>query len=412
MPASPIVRLLLLLVTAFAASYLFFSLVNSRPNEDKLPAASAEQDEKAPAENPPGMVWIPGGEFLMGSELDDARPDEQPAHRVRVAGFWIDETEVTNAQFEKFVAATGYVTTAERPPDLAEIMSQLPPGTPPPAPEKMVAASMVFLPTAGPVPTDDISQWWNWTPGADWRHPEGSDSNLKGREDHPVVQVSWDDAVAYAKWAHKRLPTEAEWEFAARGGLEAKHFVWGDADVSETRPQANIWQGNFPYENLATDRFTRTAPVKSFPPNNFGLYDMAGNVWEWCSDWYAVNTYARRAGPGAVDNPIGPEKSFDPLNPEAILHVQRGGSFLCNASYCASYRPSARMSSSPDTGMSHLGFRCVVPGPQSATPGATANTAAAGNAGAAARSFRPKIAHALAGDRRDEKSTKELACCR
>jgi formylglycine-generating enzyme required for sulfatase activity len=371
MPASRIVRLLSLLIVAFAASYLFFSLSSERRTVADPPLKAQQQngavsEREAPAKNPPGMLWIPGGEFLMGSELPDARPDEQPEHRVRVAGFWIDETEVTNAQFQKFVDATGYVTTAERPPELAEIMKQLPPGTPPPPAEKMVAASLVFAPTDRPVPLDDIGQWWTWTAGADWLHPEGPQSNLDGRSDHPVVQVSWDDAVAYARWAHKRLPTEAEWEFAARGRLEAKHFIWGDSDVSETHPQANIWQGNFPNKNLAADGYERTAPVKSFPPNGDGLYDMAGNVWEWCGDWYAVNTYARQAGRGVADNPVGPDQSFAPHRPESLLRVQRGGSFLCNASYCASYRPSARMSSSPDTGMSHVGFRCVVPGPGSA----------------------------------------------
>jgi sulfatase modifying factor 1 len=312
----------------------------------------------------------------MGSELPDARPDEQPAHRVRVDGFWIDETEVTNAQFARFVEATGYVTTAERPPDLAEIMSQMPPGTPPPPAEKMVPSSMVFVPTPRPVPLDDFSQWWVWTPGADWRHPEGPDSTIQGREDHPVVHVSWDDAVAYAKWAHKQLPTEAEWEFAARGGLDARHFIWGDEKVSDTKRQANIWQGVFPSENLATDGFARTAPVKSFPPNGYGLYDMAGNVWEWCSDWFAVDAYAHRAGHGVVENPTGPQQSYDPQQPRMPLRTQRGGSFLCNPVYCASYRPSARMGNSPDTGMSHVGFRCVVPGPR---PADAAKTGAAGN---------------------------------
>jgi formylglycine-generating enzyme required for sulfatase activity len=311
------------------------------------------------ADNPSGMVWIPGGKFAMGSDRPDARPDERPVHRVQVSGFWMDACEVTNAQFRAFVKATGYVTTAERPPDLDEIMSQLPPGTPQPAPEDLVAGALVFHSTERPVPLDDIRQWWTWTPGADWRHPEGPKSTIEGRDEHPVVQVSWDDAVAYARWAGKRLPTEAEWEFAARGGLDGRHFVWGNEPVSEEHPQANIWQGTFPNQNLKTDGYARTAPVKSFPANGYGLYDMAGNVWEWCSDWYSVNAYARRAGDEIVDNPAGPERSFDPLRREMPLRTHRGGSFLCNASYCASYRPSARMASSPDTGMAHLGFRCV-----------------------------------------------------
>jgi formylglycine-generating enzyme len=356
MPASRIPALLLLLITAAAASYLAFSFAGKRPSQAEANAAAAS------GEKHPGMVWIPGGEFVIGSDADDARRSEQPAHRVRVPGFWIDQTEVTNREFQKFVEATRYVTTAEKKPDLEEIMRQVPEGTPPPAPELLVPGSLVFMPTEGPVPLDDVSQWWHWTAGADWRHPEGPQSTIKGREDHPVVQVSWDDAVAYAKWAGKRLPTEAEWEFAARGGLKEKHFVWGDEPVSEAHPQANIWQGDFPSKNLATDGFERTAPVKSFPPNGYGLYDMAGNVWEWCSDWFDVNAYRRRAGHGLADNPQGPAKSFNPEQPRMPERTQRGGSFLCNADYCSSYRPSARMGCSPDTGMSHLGFRCVIDG--------------------------------------------------
>ncbi len=312
-----------------------------------------------PAENPPGMVWIPGGDFMMGCDAADARGDEKPVHRVRVDGFWMDLTEVTNGQFRRFVDATGYVTTAEHPPDIQQIMSQLPAGTQPPAPESLVPGSLVFTPTAEPVPLDDIRQWWKWTPSADWRHPEGPESSIEGKDDHPVVQVSWDDAVAYARWAGARLPTEAEWELAARGGMAGKHFVWGDEPVSDVTPQANVWQGDFPFRNVAADGHQRTAPVKSFPPNKYGLYDMAGNVWEWCSDWYAVDAYARHAGTGVADNPRGPERSFDPRRPEMPQRIQRGGSFLCNASYCSSYRPSARMGCTPDTGMSHVGFRCV-----------------------------------------------------
>ncbi len=228
---------------------------------------------------------------------------------------------------------------------------------------------LVFRQTDKPVPLDDIRQWWKWTAGADWRHPEGQGSTIAGRDDHPVVQVSWDDAAAYARWAGKRLPTEAEWEFAARGGLDERHFVWGDEPVSEDRPQANIWQGVFPSENLTTDGYDRTAPVKSFPANGYGLFDMAGNVWEWCSDWYAANAYAGRAA-ATIDNPAGPERSYDPTRPQMPQRTQRGGSFLCNATYCSSYRPSARMGCSPDTGMSHVGFRCVL---SPATSAATAD---------------------------------------
>jgi len=307
---------------------------------------------------PPGMVWISGGEFTMGTDLDRAWPDERPAHRVSVDGFWIDQTEVTNAQFRTFVAATGYVTTAERAPSLEEIMSQSPPGTPPPPKESLVPGSLVFTPPAGRVNLDDFSQWWAWVPGASWRHPEGPGSTIEGRDDHPVVQVSWDDANAYARWAGKRLPTEADWEFAARGGLDGKPYVWGDAPPTDLPARANIWQGEFPHKNTAADRFERTSPVKSFAPNGYGLYDMAGNVWEWCADWYDRDLFRRRAG-GLVVNPIGPERSSDPTRPYAAQRVQRGGSFLCNDDYCSRYRPSARHGCSPDTGMSHVGFRCV-----------------------------------------------------
>ncbi len=313
----------------------------------------------APAGGPPGMVWVPGGEFTMGTDSDLGWPDEKPAHRVRVGGFWMDPTEVTNAQFRAFVEATGYVTTAEKPPSLEEIMSQVRPGTPPPAKEDLVPGALVFTPTAGPVRLDDFTQWWRWTPGACWRHPGGPGSSIDGKDEHPVVQVSWDDAVAYAKWAGKRLPTEAEWEFAARGGLDGKPYAWGDEPFSEEKPQANIWTGDFPYRNTAKDGFERTAPVKSFAPNRYGLYDMAGNVWEWCSDWYDRDLYRTRAGKGVTDNPKGPTESRDPSRPFMPQRVQKGGSFLCNDSYCSRYRPSARHGCTPDTGMSHVGFRCV-----------------------------------------------------
>jgi formylglycine-generating enzyme len=312
-----------------------------------------------PGDAPAGMVWIPGGEFTMGTDSDLGWPDEKPAHRVRVDGFWMDDHEITNAEFGKFVEATGYKTTAEKPVDWEDLKKQLAPGTPKPPDEKLQPGSLVFTPTAGPVPLNDYTQWWKWTPGANWKHPEGPESNLDGRENHPVVQVSWDDAVAYCKWAGKRLPTEAEWEHAARGGLEGKPYVWGDQAPDEKHIFANIWQGKFPYQNSKADGFERTAPVKSFARNGFGLYDMAGNVWEWCSDWYDVSLYRQRAGQGVIVNPIGPEHSYNPDQPFSSQRVQRGGSFLCCDEYCSRYRPSARQGSSPDTGMSHVGFRCV-----------------------------------------------------
>ncbi|MCA9310968.1 MAG: formylglycine-generating enzyme family protein [Phycisphaerales bacterium] len=308
------------------------------------------------------MVWIPGGEFSMGSTDPLARPDESPIHRVRVDGFWMDVTEVTNAQFAAFVEATGYVTVAERPVDWDELKKQLPPGTPRPSDDVLQPGSLVFTPPDHPVDLNRYDLWWSWTNGASWRHPEGPGSDIKGRDHHPVVQVCWEDAEAYARWAGKRLPTEAEWEFAARGGLDGQVNVWGSEPVDATR--CNTWQGEFPCTNSLEDGYRTTAPVRSFPPNGYGLYDMAGNAWEWCADLYRHDEYSRRTSglaPGSViENPHGPDSSVDPRNPLAPRsYVQRGGSFLCCDSYCASYRPSARMAAPPDTGMSHVSFRCV-----------------------------------------------------
>jgi len=304
-------------------------------------------------------VWIPGGAFSMGSDDPLARPDEQPVHRVRVSGFWIDRTEVTNRQYDAFVRATGYVTVAERPVVWEDLAAQLPPGTPHPGEAALRPGSLVFMEPSEPVPLDRFDLWWSWTPGACWRAPEGPGSDLEGRWDHPVVHVAYEDAAAFAAWAGKRLPTEAEWEFAARGGLEGAPFAWGSEPLAPER--CNIWTGSFPNENTAADGFARTAPVRSFPANGFGLHDVAGNVWEWCSDFFDPETYARRAAAGEVAlDPTGPSESVDPRSPYSkVSRVQRGGSFLCNDSYCASYRPSARMASAQDTGLSHLGFRCV-----------------------------------------------------
>jgi len=326
-------------------------------------AGDAISGARADDGTPSGMVWVPGGEFRMGSADPLARADELPVHRVRVDGFWIDRTEVTNAQFAEFVAATGYKTVAERPVDWEEMKKQCPPGTPRPADEMLQPGALVFTPPDHPVDLRAYGEWWSWTLGASWRHPEGPGSSIEGREGHPVVHIAFEDALAYCAWAGKRLPTEAEWEYAARGGLDGSVNVWGDEPVDATR--CNIWQGHFPDRNTGEDGFARTAPAGSFPANGYGLYDMAGNVWEWCGDLYRPDTYARRmleVGPdGVTANPIGPKSSLDPRNPDAPeTRVHRGGSFLCNDSYCASYRPSARMSCTPDTGMSHLGFRCVV----------------------------------------------------
>jgi formylglycine-generating enzyme required for sulfatase activity len=311
-----------------------------------------------------GMVWIAGGEFLMGSTDPLARRDESPVHRVRVSGFWMDATEVTNAQFRAFVDATGYKTVAERAVDWEELKKQLPEGTPKPAEAMLLPGSLVFTPPDHPVDLAMSEQWWSWQTGANWRHPEGPGSTIDGKDSYPVVQIAHEDATAYAKWAGKRLPTEAEWEYAARGGLKGKVNTWGDDPVDATR--CNTWQGEFPHKNTREDGFAGAAPVKSFPANGYGLYDMSGNVWEWCGDRYRPDTYARRrleqGADGVAQDPTGPAKSLDPRNPyESVSYVQRGGSFLCNDSYCASYRPSARMACPPDTGMSHLGFRCVLP---------------------------------------------------
>jgi formylglycine-generating enzyme required for sulfatase activity len=309
--------------------------------------------------NHEGMVWIPGGTYSMGGDNDQARQDELPKHRVKVNGFFIDITEVTNAQFSKFVAATGYKTTAEKDINWEELKKQLPPETEKPDSETLKAASLVFVPTEGEVSLQDYSQWWSWSHGADWKHPKGKDSDIVGKDNYPVVHISWDDANAYCKWAGKRLPTEAEWEYAARGGLTKNIYSWGNEKVDEVKMHCNYFQGNFPYRNEATDGFIGAAPVKSFSPNGYGLYDMAGNVWEWCADKYHNLYYDTFKKVKVALNPKGPLKSYDPDEPLVAKRVMRGGSFLCNESYCSGYRVSARMKSSSDSSMEHLGFRCV-----------------------------------------------------
>jgi formylglycine-generating enzyme required for sulfatase activity len=295
------------------------------------------------------MVWIPGGEFWMGSnEFSDA----QPWHRVHVDGFWMDKTEVTNEQFEKFVKATGYVTVAERAPTKEEF-----PDAPP---ENLVAGSVVFTPPAQPVPLDTHFRWWNYVKGANWRHPTGPGSDLKGKDKHPVVHIAYADALAYCKWAGKRLPTEAEWELAARGGLEKKSYAWGDDFKPDGKWKANTFQGHFPDKNAVEDGFAATAPVGSFPANGFGLFDVAGNVWEWTSDWYRPDYYKTLAAAGDVaPNPRGPSTSFDPSEPGTKKRVHKGGSYLCTDQYCARYMPGGRGKGEEDTGTNHLGFRCV-----------------------------------------------------
>jgi sulfatase modifying factor 1 len=312
--------------------------------------------------SPTAMVWIPEGTFLMGTNDKESFPNERPAHLVQVQGFWIDEHDVTNAEFAKFVETTGYVTTAERKIDWEDLKKELPPGTPKPDDSALAAGALVFTPTSEPVPLNDLSAWWRWVHGANWRHPEGPESSIHGRENHPVVQVSWHDAVAYAQWAGKRLPTEAEWEFAARGGLESKRYVWGDEFRPGGKYLANTWQGTFPVRDSAEDGFVGTSPVGSYPANGCGLYDMAGNVWQWCSDWYRADSNMEAASKNVCRNPGGPAQSYDPGDPYASKRVVKGGSFLCNPDYCESYRPSARRGTPPDTGSSHTGFRCVISG--------------------------------------------------
>ena len=320
----------------------------------KLPAPSALNTIRPTHK---GMVWIKAGTFLMGADNKQAADDEYPKHKVAVNGFWMDTTVVTNAEFAKFVKATGYVTTAERKPDWNELKKQLPPGTAKPDDSVLVAASLVFDPPKHAVDLNDYSQWWQWKKGANWRHPHGPGSDIKGKGNYPVVHVSWFDAVAYSKWTGKRLPTEAEWEWAARGGLQNKIYPWGNEPVDEGKPKANTWQGHFPYQNTLRDKFYGLAPVASFPANGYGLYDMAGNVWQWCADYYN-NQYYQTIANGAI-NPRGPLKSFDPEEPYAKKRVIRGGSFLCNESYCSGYRVARRMKSAEDSGLEHVGFRCV-----------------------------------------------------
>jgi formylglycine-generating enzyme required for sulfatase activity len=300
------------------------------------------------------MEWIPGGTFSMGSE--SFYPEEGPVHPATAAGFWMDATTVTNNQFRRFVKATGYVTMAERPPDPADY--------PDADPELLVPGSAVFRKTRGPVNLRAPS-WWEYVPGADWRHPEGPGSTLDGRERHPVVHVAYEDAERYAAWAGKALPTEAEWEIAARGGLDGATYVWGDDFAPRGRMMANTWQGEFPWQNLMADGYEGTSPVGSFPPNGYGLFDMAGNVWQWTGDWYRdrhhVEATSPCCGPASPHNG-NKEQSYDPLQPRIRIprKVLKGGSYLCAPNYCLRYRPAARHPETIDTSTSHIGFRCIV----------------------------------------------------
>jgi len=339
---------------------LLFSCNPSHKTEKK----SAENDnlivfaDPEPPHKEHGMAWIPGGRFTVGSNEEYAYPAEKPAVFVEVGGFWMDIQEVTNAEFAKFVEATGYITVAERKPEWEELKKQLPPGTPKPDDAILIPGSMVFSPPAHEVPTRDISLWWKWVNGANWKNPEGPGSTIEGKERHPVVHIAFEDAHNYAKWIGKRLPTEFEWEFAARGGVNGKRFAWGDELTPDGQYLANTFQGVFPNQNEAKDGYVGSSPVGSFAPNPFGLYDMIGNVWELTSDWYDALKFARLAGQAPkLDANMNP--CYNPANPYAMERVMKGGSFLCAENYCVNYRPSARQGASYDSGSSNLGFRLV-----------------------------------------------------
>jgi formylglycine-generating enzyme len=309
----------------------------------------------APAERVEGMIWLAGGEFQMGS--DHHYPEERPAHRARVDGFWIDRAPVTNRQFGRFVEETGYVTYAEIPPDPKDYPGALP--------HMLKAGSLVFTPPRHAVDLSDWGQWWRFRFGANWRRPYGAGSSIMGLDEHPVVHVAYRDAEAYAAWAGKALPREAEWEFAGRGGLEGAEFAWGDEFMPQRRHMANTWQGDFPLENTQADGFGRTSPVTAFPPNGYGLYDMIGNVWEWTTDWYSAHHDSSPAHACcAAENPRGgPEQSsYDACQPLIRIprKVLKGGSHLCAPNYCRRYRPAARHAQPVDTSASHVGFRCIV----------------------------------------------------
>lgn len=309
---------------------------------------------------PEGMVWIPEGTFTQGAVSHDAMalPRERPNFKVKLDGFFMDVTEVTNAQFSKFVNETGYVTLAERPIDWEEMKKELPVGTPKPADSLLQPGSLTFKKVIGKnISLRDVSRWWKWTLGANWRHPLGYGSSIEGKENHPVVHIAYEDAEAYCKWAGRRLPTEAEWEYAARGNQKEAVYLWGN-DNAALAENANTWNGNFPVNNTKQDGYVRSSPVKQYPPNPYGLFDMAGNVWEWTSDWYNVERNYKLA---VLKKPIkNPKASFSKRqNPNIQEKVIKGGSFLCNDSYCSSYRISSKMNSSLSSSAEHIGFRTV-----------------------------------------------------
>jgi len=374
-------KIILSIVGAIAATGLFvFAVASPTPQGIDPDVPTADQDTSSaeskdsstpssksvvveePQKTPEAMVWIPGGEYTMGSH-DSKTPDEQPAHQVTLDGFWMDATEVTNGQFLAFTKATGYVTVAEKTPkreeftNLIDDISKIPE-------ENLVAGSICFNPNFDKALVEQAKKespnWpyhiWTYRKGANWRKPDGPNSSINSKLNHPVVHVSWTDAVEYCKWAGKRLPTEAEWERAARGGVEGETYPWGNEQMPNNKWMQNVWQGEFPYDNKLLDGFEATAPVKSFQPNLYGLYDMSGNVWEWCYDFYQPDYYAN----SPKRNPFGPSSSFDPQEPGIPKRVQRGGSFMCSSNYCIGYRCSSRMKGEPVAGSFHCGFRCVV----------------------------------------------------
>lgn len=362
-------RWLLLLSAALIACAIGWGMFNPRDMSTARASHAAPpvifgptfpNSAPSPKTAPEGMKWIPGGEFSMGAndppDMDEvgmkATTDARPVHRVYVDGFFMDKTDVTNAEFAKFVKATGYITVAERPPKAEDF-----PGAPP---ENLVPGSVVFSPPDHPVSLNNHFQWWSYVPGANWQHPLGPKSDIKGKNNYPVVHVSYEDAEAYAKWAGKRLPTEAEWEFAARGGLAGKPFVWGDKFRPQGKWMANTNQGQFPVNDTGEDGFVGIAPVAQYPANTYGLYDMAGNVWQWTADWYRPDYYQQLAAAGGVTrNPKGPDSSYDPAEPNELKKVHRGGSFLCTDQYCSRYIVGTRGKGEVSTGTNHLGFRCV-----------------------------------------------------
>jgi len=346
------------LFSSFIIIFLSCKSEEKKEGETKTEPDYGIQEKPTDIKTPEGMVWIPGGIFQQGAVADDkmAMSHEKPAHPVFVDGFYMDMTEVTNKSYKEFVSATGYVTVAERTLNWEEIKKQVPPGTPKPHDSILQPGSLLFnKPESKIIDLHDYSQWWAWKVGANWKQPEGPGSSIKGKDNYPVVHIAYEDATAYCEWKGRRLPTEAEWEFAAKGGLTDAIYFWGNDD-SKLPEMANTWNGDFPNNNSKADGFEGSAPVSSFPPNNYGLFDMAGNVWEHTSDWYSADYYKISLNHEMEHNPSGPDK---PIDPSIQAKVIKGGSFLCNASYCASYRVSARMSNSLDSSHEHLGFRTV-----------------------------------------------------